>query len=342
MFGSPGPECENHFSRPDGPGEPVSSKIGKDIRGSDMKTIRLKNRPENSSPCIWTQAKVVRKKNCGHDYECIDCRFDRIMHKTAQENKDLREAGHTPAGARGRIVFWKDNFRKLQPWHQPCIHHMKGKIEFRACHNSYNCSNCDFDQFFYDQYTVHAVIKPVDVLSVHGFRVPHGYYLHRGHAWVKLEESETVRIGADDFTIRLFGPFDRIVSPLMGKEIRQGQPDIVLKRGEKEARMLSPVSGVVTAINSDLREKGDLTGEDAYSAGWIMRVRTQNLRKDLGQLMIGDETTESLEKDVSRLYEIIEESAGPLAADGGLLGENIYGNLPQMNWERLAQTFLRT
>lgn len=307
-----------------------------------MKTIRLKNRLKDANPCIWTQAKVVRKKDCRHDYECIDCRFDRMMHKAAEENRILRESGQSPSGARGRIVFWKDNLRKLPAWRQPCIHHMKGQIEFRACHNNYNCSNCDFDQYFYDQYAVHAVMKPVDVLSVHGFKVPHGYYLHRGHAWVKLEESETVRIGVDDFTIRLFGPFDRIVSPLMGKEISEGRPDIVLKRGKKEARMLSPVSGVVTAINPDLREKGDLAGEDAYSAGWIMRVRTKNLRGDLGKLMIGDETTESLEKEVNRLYDIIEETAGPLAADGGLLGDDIYGNLPQMGWERLAKTFLGT
>ncbi len=91
-----------------------------------------------------------------------------------------------------------------------------------------------------------------------------------------------------------------------------------------------------------LREKGDLVGEDAYSRGWIMRVRTENLRRDLGTLMIGDETTESLEKEVGRLYEIIEETAGPLATDGGLLSDNIYGKLPQMGWERLTKTFLHT
>ncbi len=306
-----------------------------------MKTTRLKNRP-GTNQCIWMQAGVVGKKTCKQHFECIDCRFDRTMHAIAGENKRLAKSGQTPEGKRGRIVFWKDNLKKRPPWKQPCLHHMKGKIEFRACNNAYNCRDCDFDQYFYDQYAVHAVVKPVEVLSIHGFKVPHGYYLHKGHSWVKIEESSTVRVGIDDFVLRLLGPFDGIVSPLMGKEVRRGQPDIMLKRGREVAKMLSPVTGVVTAINADLRENGDLTGEDPYSKGWVMRVQTDNLRGDLKDLSIGDETTAALEKDVDRLYEIIEETAGPLAADGGLLASDIYGNVPGIGWERLAQTFLHT
>jgi hypothetical protein len=39
---------------------------------------------------------------------------------------------------------------------------------------------------------------------------------------------------------------------------------------------------------------------------------------------------------------VIEETAGPLAADGGYLGEDIFGNLPQTSWQKLTQLFLRT
>jgi hypothetical protein len=39
---------------------------------------------------------------------------------------------------------------------------------------------------------------------------------------------------------------------------------------------------------------------------------------------------------------MIEDVAGPLAADGGYLADDIYGNLPDLGWKNLAQKFLKT
>jgi hypothetical protein len=39
---------------------------------------------------------------------------------------------------------------------------------------------------------------------------------------------------------------------------------------------------------------------------------------------------------------MIEEVAGPLAADGGYLAEDIFGNLPGLGWGRLTKAFLKT
>jgi hypothetical protein len=39
---------------------------------------------------------------------------------------------------------------------------------------------------------------------------------------------------------------------------------------------------------------------------------------------------------------MIEEVAGPLAADGGYLQEDIFGNIPDLGWKNLTKTFLKT
>jgi hypothetical protein len=39
---------------------------------------------------------------------------------------------------------------------------------------------------------------------------------------------------------------------------------------------------------------------------------------------------------------VIEEEAGPLAADGGYLGNDIFGNLPKTSWQKLTRLFLNT
>ena len=303
---------------------------------------KIANSHKHRTPCIWMQAGVVRRKYCEIDYHCEACRFDRALRRTARENSQLRQQGGIPQGKSGRIVYWKDRLRDLPAWKQPCLHHMKERIEFRACTHDYQCGNCEFDQYFSDQYTVHAVVRPVDVLDVKGFKLPHGYYLHRGHTWVKIEEGSMVRIGLDDFALRLLGPLDRVEAPLMGKQVEQDRDDILLRRSSNTARVQSPISGVVTDINPELREKGNLANDDPYTSGWVMRLHSDNLRQDLKNLMIGDQASQYLDGEIDRLYEVIEEEAGPLAADGGYLGNDIFGNLPKTSWQKLTRLFLNT
>jgi glycine cleavage system H lipoate-binding protein len=219
---------------------------------------------------------------------------------------------------------------------------MKGRIDFRACTHDYQCGNCEFDQYFSDQYTVHAVVQPIDVLNIKGFKLPHGYYLHCGHAWVKVEEGSMARIGLDDFALRLLGPLDRIEAPLMGKAVEQGRGDITLRRQAEAARIQSPISGVVVDVNPDLREKGNLANQDPYTQGWVMRLHCKDLRRDLKSLMIGDQASDYLDQEIGRLYQVIEDELGPLAADGGYLGHDIYGNLPGVGWTELTGLFLGT
>jgi hypothetical protein len=128
----------------------------------------------------------------------------------------------------------------------------------------------------------------------------------------------------------------------MGKQLEQGRQDISLRREENDATLLSPVSGVVTDINPELRERGSGADVDPYSEGWILRLHCSNLRGDLKTLMIGDQAGEFIDQEVDRLYEVIEETAGPLAADGGYLSDDIFGNLPQIGWQKLTREFLRT
>lgn len=294
------------------------------------------------SPCLWMQAGVVRSKYCRSFYDCATCRFDEAMMRAVDENRTMAKKGKSYGKRRKDIVHWIENLMGMPSSKRPCIHHMKGRIDFKNCGHDYRCFNCDFDQYFYDQYSVHALVKPVDVLNVHGFKIPQGYYIHKGHAWVKIEEDQTVRIGLDDFALRLLGPLDRVESPLTGKRMKQSNSQIVIKRGDKVATVLSPVSGVVTDVNPRLREEGSLANKDPYTDGWIVRLHSENLRNELKDLYMGSETKEFMEKEVRLLYDVIGESGGLLNTDGGFLGEDIYGKMPQIGWERLTGLFLRS
>jgi len=287
------------------------------------------------------QAGAVRKKECRLSYRCHECRFDRMLRRAVKENYRLRDQGKRSSGRRGRLVFWKDILRAQPPWKRPCIHHMKGRIDFRTCTHDYYCGDCEFDQFFQDQFTVNAVMRPVDLMTARGVDIPQGYYLHPGHLWARLEEDGGVRVGLDDFARRVLGPPDRVEVPLVGKPVVRNQPAIWVLRKGRKAGFIAPVDGVVTEINPELLEGGEMLHGDPYASGWVMRVHSDTLRQDLKGLMIGDESREFLNGEVGRLFQMIEETAGPLAADGGNLGDDLFGNLPGIGWERLARAFFR-
>lgn len=298
--------------------------------------------PKEHDPCIWMQAGIVRRKLCNAGYHCSECRYDRALRRVVEDNKKLGQSMETRKRKRFKIVHWKDKLRNQPPWKRPCVHHLKGHIGFRTCNEEYRCRDCEFDQYFYDQYAVHTILTPVEVFQVKGFKVPHGYYFHRGHTWVRLEEGPLVRVGMDDFALRLFGPLDRIESPLIGKQVKQDRPEITITRGSKQAKALSPVSGVVTSINSRVREQGNLANEDPFSGGWIMMVHADDLAKDIKNLMINRETRDFMEGQIERLHGLIEDVEGPLTADGGHFGHDIYGNMPRLGWNSLSRIFLGT
>jgi len=71
-------------------------------------------------------------------------------------------------------------------------------------------------------------------------------------------------------------------------------------------------------------------------------VRTPDVKGTVKKLMIDTKGLGWMNTEVSTLENMIETVAGPLAVDGGLLAEDIYGNLPDLGWENLTKTFLRT
>jgi glycine cleavage system H lipoate-binding protein len=288
------------------------------------------------------QAGVVRRKICLKNYECRDCRYDLALRRAARENRNRRLHGSPISGRRAAIVSWQEKLNRLPLSKRPCLHHLKQRIAFRACTGDYLCGSCDFDQFFNDQFTVFAAVRPVRALTIHGVRLPQGVYLHPGHCWVGLEEEEMVRIGLDDFSLRVLAPLDRVEAPLIGKRLLQNHPAIRLQRGERQAWALAPVDGVVTEINPRLREEGVPEGGDGYADRWVLRAHAPQLRQSLRGLMIGEEASAFMRSEIDRLLRMVEEKAGPLAADGGELGSDIFGHLPQLGWDELSAAFLRS
>jgi glycine cleavage system H lipoate-binding protein len=210
------------------------------------------------------------------------------------------------------------------------------------CAYDYECGKCDFDQYFEDIWTTKAKAFPAEMQQVKGFDVPMGYYFHNGHAWARIESGGYIRVGLDDFALKVLGEADALDLPLIGKELDQSKAGWGLKRKDNLADVLSPVNGVIMEVNSKVRENPKLANNEPYGDGWLFMVRTPDVKGTMKSLMVDQDSLSWINTEVSQLETMIEEVAGPLAADGGYLADDIYGNLPDLGWKNLTQKFLRT
>ena len=85
-----------------------------------------------------------------------------------------------------------------------------------------------------------------------------------------------------------------------------------------------------------------MANREPYGEGWLFLVRTPDIKKSAKKLMSDTEGFEWMNGEVNKLESMIENVAGPLAADGGYLQNDIYGNLPDLGWNNLTKTFLKT
>ena len=83
-------------------------------------------------------------------------------------------------------------------------------------------------------------LSPVKAVN-HSGRVPQfpeDVYYHMGHAWVKVEEGNRIRVGLDDFTQQVMGDIDGIEIPPPGGTLNQGGIAWKVRHGSRNLSQL--------------------------------------------------------------------------------------------------------
>lgn len=179
------------------------------------------------------------------------------------------------------------------------------------------------------------------LVDIFGFTVPTDtYYVHRGHAWARIEDSGRVRVGMDDFSQKLFGPADAIEFPEIGNVYYQDHVCMALIRGGQKARVLAPVDGLIEAINPEVQQQPRLVHDDPYGRGWVFQIKPVNLKYNLPNLYYGGTAAAWIHEESHRLLAFMGTEIGVTLPDGGAIVDDVYGHFPQLGWRRLVQEFL--
>lgn len=180
-----------------------------------------------------------------------------------------------------------------------------------------------------------------------GVSIPSGLFLDRGHTWVGLETSGSVRVGMDDLVLRAIGRIDGVELPEKGREVKRGEKLFVVRQGERRAVFTAPVDGVVGAVNDGLNEHPEVLKTEPYRQGWVCVLNPKNLARHLGGLSIAEAADAWLNKEIERFREFIASrpiehmTLGRLLQDGGRPTAGILELMDEETWDRFAREFLR-
>jgi len=173
------------------------------------------------------------------------------------------------------------------------------------------------------------------------YELPVTHFLHSGHTWAKVEPSGDVQVGLDGFARGILGAVERFELPEKGTRIRQGEPAFAAIQSGKRIEFVSPVDGVVNAVNEGINTDPQVAKKEPYERGWALEIRPNDLSRNLRKLRIGREASGWLEKEVMNFAEFLHahravpQGVGVTMADGGSHTEGI---LETMNGEVLQLT----
>ncbi|MDY7035398.1 MAG: glycine cleavage system protein H [Thermodesulfobacteriota bacterium] len=285
--------------------------------------------------CIWMKAGIVNFRMCDNAYDCYNCPFDKGMRKAMNLEDPLETGEEQPAW----VAYLKKNFHGSS---RPCRHSLTGRVEApKICTMNYECYHCPYDQML-DEADFTQLAHTLSYHVASGYRMANGYYYHMGHSWARFEHGGRVRVGFDDFMVKLFGAIQQLTLPPLGAALKQDQVGWTFGKNDHKAAVLSPVTGTVLALNNKANEYPEIVNYDPYQEGWLFILEPDLPKRNLKRLYFEDESFQWMEQESKKLLGLLGPEYERLAATGGEPINDFFGQFPEIGWDTLTTTFLRT
>ena len=102
-------------------------------------------------------------------------------------------------------------------------------------------------------------------------KILEGLKYSESHEWVKVEGNIAV-VGVSDFAQKEMGDITYVDMPEVDDEVTAGEEFGALESVKASSELISPVSGTVVEVNSELEDTPEKVNEDAFGA-WIIKVK---------------------------------------------------------------------
>jgi glycine cleavage system H protein len=103
------------------------------------------------------------------------------------------------------------------------------------------------------------------------YEFPDELYYTQEHVWARIADN-VATVGVSQFGQELAGEIVYVEVPMVGREIKQGEPFMSMESGKWVGRIKSPVSGKIIEANEEIEWESTLVNEDPYGQGWLAKV----------------------------------------------------------------------
>jgi glycine cleavage system H protein len=125
-------------------------------------------------------------------------------------------------------------------------------------------------------------------------QVPSDLKYTESHEWIRFA-GETGVVGITDFAQDSLGDIVFLELPKPGTSFQQGETIGVVESVKTVSDILSPVSGEITEVNSDLEAKPETVNKDPYGVGWLFKIKLAN-SGEISSLLNAADYTAKVEK----------------------------------------------
>lgn len=106
--------------------------------------------------------------------------------------------------------------------------------------------------------------------------VPADLRYTESHEWVRTRADGSVEIGITDHAQHALGDLVFVEVPEAGRNLEAGVACAVVESVKAASDVYAPVAGQVVERNAALADTPELINQDAYGAGWMMRLKPKN------------------------------------------------------------------
>jgi len=245
------------------------------------------------------------------------------------------------------------------PTELPCVWVSAGVLSYRQCDREFDCEGCPLYQALRGGAGAAAAAGAMPRASASPMaddaaarflaHLGAGCTLHLDRAysqeglWLEPEASGEVRIGLDDYTLRLLQLVDGVVLPRVGVWFQHGAPCAWINRGRLAIALHCPVAGEVVEVNPRPSLAPAGSGEGSGDQWWF-RLRPHEAVAASAGLHRNEALLSWYLGRVravhGRLDEVMLPSGGcvggPLLADGGLPAAELESVLGRDRFEALV------
>jgi glycine cleavage system H protein len=110
--------------------------------------------------------------------------------------------------------------------------------------------------------------------------IPDDLLYAKSHEWARISDQEAL-VGITNFAQQQLGDITFVELTAVGDIVTEGHEMGSIESVKAASELISPVSGTVLHVNTDLESAPEKINQDPYGAGWLVRVQLSSQPQNL-------------------------------------------------------------